>query len=202
MIFFLAIFIKISFCSDIPWEWIEEDYVDEVHNMINGTQYTFYTHVKNRNVEIRFFFPKTNFTSNPNPFTIVYSDSSDEYYDKGILKTYQDSTKDYYIVYASHCCRSYKYRDYCRINFKVIPNKNISYCLVTLSKVDDTTLNGKIIFFAIIFFCIFISAITIIKTKACGDCGVKSVNPAKIQNVPIQPQLQPNIQNEELLIQP
>ena len=125
----------------------------------------------------------------------------EEYNDKGILKTYQDSTKDYYIVYASHYCRSYKYNDkYCRIDFEVIPNKNISYCLVTLSRVDDTTLVGKILFFSIIVFCIFISAITIIKTKACGDCGKKSVNPTKIQNVPIQHQ--PNIQNEVLLIQP
>ena len=201
MIFFLSIIFTISFCSEY-WESIDEDTIDVIRNMINGTHYFFDTNIKNRNNEIRFFFPKTNFTSNPNPFTIVYKDDIDHYVDKGILKTYQDSTKDYYIVYAQHYCRSYKYRDYCRIYFEVIPNKNISYCLVTLSRVDDTTVEGKIIFFAIIVFCIFISAITIIKTKACGDCGVKSVNPAEIQNVPFQHQHQPNIQNEELLIQP
>ena len=121
--------------------------------MINGTHYFFDTDIKNRNTEIRFFFPKTNFTSNPNPFTIVYGDFIEDYMDTGILKTYQDSTKDYYVVYASHCCHSYKYNDdYCNIYFEVIPNKNISYCLVTLSRVDDTTLEGKIIFFAIIVF--------------------------------------------------
>ena len=201
MIFFLAVFIKISFWSEY-WERIDEDTIDVVRNIINGTHYFFDTNIKNRNNEIRFFFPKTNFTSNPDPFTIVYGDFIDGYVDQGILKTYQDSTKDYYIVYASHYCRSYKYRDFCRIYFEVIPNKNISYSLVTLIRVDDTTLNGKIIFFAIIVFCIFISAITIIKTKACVDCGVKSVNPANIQNVPIQHQLQPDNQNEEILIQP
>ena len=70
MIFFLAIFIKISFCSEY-WECIDEDTIDVVRNMINGTHYFFDADIKNRNNEIRFFFPKTNFTSNPNPFTIA-----------------------------------------------------------------------------------------------------------------------------------
>ena len=170
--------------------------------MVSGTHYLFDAFIRNRNVEIRFFFPKKDFSSNPNPFTIIYDDYYSDSVDKGILKTYQDSTKDYYVVYASHYCRSFKYEEQkCSLNFEVIPNKNISYCLVTLSRVNDTSLEGKIFFFGIIVFCIIISAITIVKTKACGDYEEKSENPFQFDYTHIQGQRQPNIQNQELLIE-
>ena len=71
-----------------------------------------------------------------------------------------------------------------------------------MSSVNDTSLAGKLVFFGIIIFCILIFLITILKTKACGECGEKSENSSQIQNVPIQPEHQINIQNNQPLIQP
>ena len=203
MDFFKIIFIIYFFCINSVININIDEYEEEtINNIIAGNIFWVNPEFDNRNIEIRFFFPKKDFSSNPNPFTIVY-DEDNSY--MGILKTYQDSTKDYYIVYGTYSCQSYSYKENdCDVDFKVIPNKNITSCIVTLSSVNDTSLEGKLLFFGLIVFCILISIITILKTKACGDCGVKSENPFKIQNVPIQPQTQPqsNIQNEELLIQP
>ena len=73
-----------------------------------------------------------------------------------------------------------------------------------MSAVNDTSLAGKILFFGLFVFCILISIITILKTKACGDCEKKSENPGPLQNDPFQfePQPQTNDRDEQPLIQP
>ena len=98
-------------------------------------------------------------------------------------------------------CKSYSYkRGYSNIEFEIIPIKNISSCIITGNSVNDTSLQGKLLFFGLFFFCILISIITILKTKVCGDCEKKCENSTQLQNDPIQPQT--NIQSQQPLIQP
>ena len=173
-----------------------------LYNITSETHYIIRLNTYNRNIEIRFFFSKKNFTSNPNPFSVVYiEDGKGNYKDRGIVETYQDSTKDYYIVYGSHYCKTYSYKkDYSTLNFEVIPNKNISSCIITISSINDTSRQGKILFFGIFVICILIPIITILKTRACDNCNKKSEKIGQLQNNPYQPQT--NDQNQETLIQP
>ena len=71
-----------------------------------------------------------------------------------------------------------------------------------MSSVNDTSVQGKILFFGIIILCILVFFITILKTRACGDNGEKLRNSEQPKNVPIQPEPTINIQNKQPLIQP
>ena len=207
MEFFLIIFIifPLSISQNKIDIWLSEYSKKYIYNITTDNHYIISDPIDNRNIELRFFFSKKNYTSNPNPFTIVYEEYNSDYIDKGIVDTYKDSTKDYYVVYARHYCHSYKYKkDRSDVTFEVIPTKNISSCIVTVSAVNDTSLAGKILFFGLFVFCILISIITILKTKACGDCEKKSENVGPLQNDPFQfePQPQTNERDEQPLIQP
>ena len=202
MVLFLIILIINSFYSTLEYDYYMRDRsTEEIYNMKTGIHYTIDSHSYGREIEIRFYFPKKDFSSNPNPFTIIYEEMNSGYIDKGILKIHQESIKEYYVVYARHSCHSYKYnKNSCGIIFDIIPNKYISYCVVTINLIDDTSFSGKLFYFGIIVFCIFISIITILKTKACGDCSEKPYNPDQLENESIQPQPQTNTQNQQLLI--
>ena len=203
MEYFLILFIAFPFCLTYSEQsiYLSENYEQHLYNITTEIHYIIYPSFDNRNIELRFFFSKTNFTSNPDPFIVIYEENGSKYIDKGIVKIHKDSTKDYYIVYASHYCNSYSYKeDYSSIKFEIIPIKNISSCIITGNSVNDTSRPGKLLFFGLFFFCILISIITILKTKACGDCEKKCENTGQIQNDPIQPQT--NIQSQQALIQP
>ena len=208
MVNMVMIFILFSFCTTYSDNifYISEHNEKEITNISSGNHYiidpSFYDHKK---TEIRIFFPKKNFTSNPNPVTIVYEENSSGYIDKGIITTHHDSTKEYFIVYGSHSCNHYSYDWGCHdLKFEIIANKDIPICIVTLSSIDNTSDSGKILYFGLIISCILLSIITILKTKACGDCVKKSENIGQLQNDPIQSQPQPQInkQDDQPLIQP
>ena len=207
MEFLLLIFIFFSFSISQTSIYISLNRYEEkyIYNITTGIHYLIRSSLENRNIEIRFFFPKKIFHSNPNPFTIVYREYISGDTDQGIVETHKDSIKDYYVVYARHYCNSYSYKeDDSDVRFEVIPTKNISSCIVTINAVNDTSLDGKILFFGLFAFCILLSIITILKTKACGDCAKKSENPGPVQNDSFQfePQPQTNDRDEQPLIQP
>ena len=170
---------------------LRENEAHHLYNITAGIRYGIHSYINNQIIEIRFFFPKKQFNSNPNPFTIILSNND-------ILKTYQDSNKEYYSIYGSYSLKD----EYGNLYLHFISNKDIASCIVIISSVNDTSLPGKLVFFGIIVFCILIFLTTILKTKACGDFGEKSENSSQLQNVPIQPEPQINIQNNHLLIEP
>ena len=203
MEFFLIIFIVIPLCSTYSENsfYMGENSDKYLYNITSETHYIIEIDSDNRIMEIRFFFSKKNFTFNPNPFSVVYVEGYYPYEDRGIIETYEDSTKDYYVVYGSHKCKEYSYKKGCtKLKFEIIPIKNISSCIVAFSGINNTSGQGKILFFGIFFICILIPIITILKTNACDNCNKKSEKIDKLQNEPTQPQI--DDQSEGPLIQP
>ena len=104
MDFFKIIFIIYFFCINSVINIYIYEYEEEtINNIIDRNRFCVEPEFDNRNIEIRFFFPKKDFSSNPNTFKILYYEYKSY---KIILKTYQNSTQNYYIVYVIYYCKS------------------------------------------------------------------------------------------------
>ena len=165
---------------------------EHLNNITTGVDYYFTLDSSfSNNLEFLIYINKSDYSSNPNSFSIEYFTKNDTYKDiyvnyleHGKLKTKKHSTKNHHIVYADYSIKGTKY-----VGFKLISSKTINSPVIEVVESSGSIISiANIVFFILIAICLFLCIITLVKTKACGSSDEKNAIP--VQYAPIQSEIQ------------
>ena len=165
---------------------------EHLNNITTGVDYYFTLESSfSDNLQFLIYINKSDYSSNPNSFSIEYFTKNDtynniyiNYLEHGILKTKKLSTKNHHIVYADYSIKGIKY-----VGFKLISSKTINSPVIEVVESDVSIISiANIVFFVLIAICLLLCIITLVKTKACGSSDEKNAIP--VQYAPIQSEIQ------------
>ena len=140
-------------------------------------------HTNYHNLKIHFYLNKSEHTTNP--FQIEYfiyeKWNRDIIKEQGILKTEIIEDNKFFVIQSNYEMRNKTENEF--FSLTLSSNTSIPWAAIVIYPVEDSTLISNIIYFAFFILFIIINIITLINTKACGDCSKSKPNPNPNPNI-------------------